>query len=112
MNIVQQTFPYEILVRLGLGGYQAAHVIELERVIDLDSGHIFMERELPARPITVENAGAILGAANVQLLTQLDAMRIRAETAEAALAAALEAAALHAAAPAMADAEPPAEEPA
>lgn len=95
MALEKHVHPYEILVRLGPNGYQAAHVIDLERVTDGEE--LIAERELPAQPISIQRAGEILGEASVQLLEQIDGLRAdlaaaeqRAAAAEAEAAAAVQ----------------------
>ena len=80
----KQTIPYEILVRLGADGYQAAHVIDLERITD--DGVVIVEQQLPAQPISIERAGEILGEASVQLLEQIDGLNAEVASLTQALA--------------------------
>lgn len=94
MAFVARVVPYEILIRLGPDGYQAAHVVNLEQLVDDETDVVRTERELPAAPISVENAGTILGEANAMLLAQIEALTAallaetdRANRAELALAA-------------------------
>lgn len=100
MAIEEKTIPYEILIRLGPDGYQAAHVIDLEMLVDTTTGAVRAATELPARPISVAEAGEILGTESVALLVQIDllkadlaAEKAKVEQAEAARAEAESAAA-------------------
>lgn len=95
MALAKQVIPYEILVRLGPAGYQAAHVAHMERITDGEE--VIVERVLAAEPISVAGAGEILGAASVQLLEQIDGLTAdlaaetqRADQAESARDAAIQ----------------------
>lgn len=101
MTIARATFLYELLVRLGPYGFIGAHAIDLERVSD--GAEIIAERELPARPLTEAEAGAILGAESARLIEQLGAAAVEAAALRERIAV-LEAEAVDAAAAKAADA--------
>lgn len=76
MAITRTSFLYEILLRFNANGYQGAHVIDLEQVIE--DGNVISERELPARPITEAEIGTIIGAQSAALVEAADAARAEA----------------------------------
>lgn len=87
MPIERQTQPYEILIRLNAEGFVAAHVCDLERLVDTDTGDVLSEKATAARPVTKAEAGEYLGATNAKVIEQAQAMGIEKKALEDALAA-------------------------
>jgi hypothetical protein len=75
MAIERIAFLYEILWRGGPDGFQGAHAIDLERIVDGDE--VIAEKLLDARPITEAEFGELLGANAAQAIEAAD--RARAE---------------------------------
>lgn len=86
MTIERQTLPYEVLVRLGPDGFVAAHVCDLERFVDTETDEVVAERTTPARGVTKAEAGKYLGAANAQLVEQLQGHRAEVQALQQELA--------------------------
>lgn len=83
MEVERQTTLYEVLVRFGPEGLRGAHAMDLERLIDTDTGDVISEQEGKARPITVEEVGELLGTENAALLEAVDKEKSRAAAIEA-----------------------------
>lgn len=79
--IEKRTRPYEVLVRIQPDGSQAAHVREIEEVIE--DGVVIAAKELDARPLAL--AGDEFGALvqSIDRGAQEEIMRLRAQLAGA-----------------------------
>lgn len=71
MGLKKQKHLYEILLRFDADGFRGAHVVDLETITD--DGEIVSAKELPARPITEEEVGSIIGSTNAKVIEQADA---------------------------------------
>jgi len=87
MAYEKRTRPYEILVRLKPEGRIEQHVIDIEETYDVLTGVVSDAKELPARPITAEEAGQYLGEMNVRALESVVAREAASEERRAQLAA-------------------------
>lgn len=81
MTITKNVSLYEILIRFNAGGFQGAHVIEREEIVE--GGEVLSARELPARPVTAKEVGTYLGKQNAKLIQSADAARADTDTAKA-----------------------------
>ncbi len=80
MTITKNVSLYEILIRFNADGFQGAHVIEREELIE--DGAVLSARELPARPVTEKEVGVYVGKKNAKLIEAADGARSDCETAK------------------------------
>lgn len=78
MPIEKKIHLYEILIRLGPDGYKGSHAIDLEIVEDTETSEVLVQKESPARPITLKEAGKLLGDKFTGVVEKLEAERARA----------------------------------
>lgn len=86
----KRTRPYEVLVRYHAGGAMAAHVCEVEDIIDDDGVTILASKELPTRPLLAAGPDfrEVVEKIDAVLLRQLAASEEEKSTLKAALDAA------------------------
>lgn len=87
MPIERATHPYEILLRLGPEGFVAGHVKDLEFLVEDGEKIAGSDKESLPRPITREEAGAIIGKKNAELIERFEAEKKRADETKATLKA-------------------------
>lgn len=81
MALTTRTRLYEILVRFGPSGFQGAHAIDIDEIVDGDE--VKAAKELPARPITSAEMSEMLGNHSAALIEAADAARAAAREADA-----------------------------
>jgi hypothetical protein len=91
-GIEKRTYLYEILFRFGPEGLAGAHAIDMEQLYDSDEDKVELERELPARPITLAEAKELIGVQKATVLVGAADAKARAAAANAEAGRAIEAA--------------------
>lgn len=85
MAIERVTYLYELLIRLGHGGFEGARAIEIEVFME-DGVSVGAPSELPARPIARKELSALIGAENARLVSVADAAVAEGQTLRAEVA--------------------------
>lgn len=67
--------PYEVMVRLGRGGVETAHVIEIEEIVE--DGKVTFARERPARPLALADKefSTVVAAIDATVLGERDSLK-------------------------------------
>lgn len=72
MAIERKIYLYELLIRLGHGGFEGARAIEIETFME-DGQPVGIPSELPARAIALDELSGLMGAEAARLITTADA---------------------------------------
>lgn len=79
MAIERQTYLYEALIRFDADGFVGAHEVDMERVIDGDTGEIIAERPMAARPIQSDQIADLVGEQVLVMGRQITALQAEIE---------------------------------
>lgn len=80
MNIQPNIFLCELLVRFNAEKLQGAHAIDMQQLVDLDEPvdsptRVVQEKMMDPRPITIEEAKALLGTDSTKMLAEVGVLR-------------------------------------
>lgn len=85
MALKKTTHLYEVMLRFGADGFQAAHMVEIETVTEGE--RVISATELPAQPVTEKEARSLIGAQSAKLVETADKARAAAHEADKRAAA-------------------------
>lgn len=65
---------YEFLCRFRGGALVGAHVLDLERIVDTETGQVYAETVMPAKPVNPATIGDVIGEQVAGLMEQVAAL--------------------------------------
>jgi len=75
MAYEKQTFLQETLIRFGPEGFEGAHQIWMDRVVDTEKDEIISEQTRPAEPIKEQEIIDLVGDQFVKMANQISALK-------------------------------------
>lgn len=78
MALEKTTGLHELLIRFDpSGSVRGSHRIDLERVVNTDTGEVFAEKMLPAQAVAADDLAGLVGAQAAAMIEQIGALQAR-----------------------------------